>query len=214
MVQLAAGSRTREQSHRMTYEEFLANVGENVHAEWVDGEVCIFVPPTIRHQRIAKFLAILIHHFVRGRNLGEVLIAPCEMRFARSAREPDILFIAREHADRVSAQRVVGPADLVVEIISDESVTRDRRDKFQEYAEAGVAEYWIIDPREGMEEMTLYVRDGSGRYAETAVDGKGRLHSTVLPGFWLDPAWLLTEELPNELTILAEMAPDLLQHSR
>ena len=50
-----------------------------------------------------------------------------------------------------------GPADLVIEVISDDSVTRDRVEKFDEYLEAGVREYWVIDPRPGQQRALFYV---------------------------------------------------------
>ena len=60
-------------------------------------------------------------------------------------REPDILFIAREHLDRFRDTYLDGPADLVVEIISRDSRARDRGDKFYEYEQGGVREYWLLD---------------------------------------------------------------------
>jgi Uma2 family endonuclease len=52
------------------------------------------------------------------------------------ARQPDLLFVAREHLDRLTETRLSGPADFVVEVVSDDSVARDRADKFYEYQAA------------------------------------------------------------------------------
>src|SRR5712691_5468402 len=150
---------------RMSYEEYLAWADENVHAEWVNGAVIVQMPPKIRHQRVVGFLMQLLGLFTQLSRLGEVLPAPTEMRAIPDgpAREPDVLFVAREHLERLTETRLSGPADLVVEVVSDDSVSRDRADKFYEYQSAGVQEYWIIDSRPGYERVDFYVLDNKGR---------------------------------------------------
>ena len=60
-------------------------------------------------------------------------------------REPDIFFIAREHADRIG-EEACGAPDLVMEVLSPGTQETDRGEKFFEYAHAGVREYWLVDP--------------------------------------------------------------------
>jgi len=105
----------------------------------------------------------------------------------------------------VHAEWVNGPADLVVEVISDDSVSRDRADKFYEYQSAGVLEYWIIDPRHGYERVDFYVLDEKGRYRPIPVDADGCYRSMVVPGFWFEVAWVLSEEPPNVLQALSQI---------
>jgi Uma2 family endonuclease len=199
-----------ERRFPMSYEDFLAWADEDVHAEWADGEVTVFMPPNIRHQFIANFLQNLLALFARAFALGDVLGAPLEMRARPGgpAREPDILFVAAAHRDRLTAQRLVGPADLVVEIVSDESVSRDRVDKFYEYEAAGIAEYLIIDPRPTKERVDFYRLTEAGKYLAVLPDGAGRYQVTTLPGFWFDPAWFWATPTPDPLLLLAEIAPD------
>lgn len=73
-------TREAEQRIPMSYDEFLVELPENIHAEWVDGEAIIFMPPTTRHQDIVIFLASLLHFFVDFSRLGKLLAAPVEMR--------------------------------------------------------------------------------------------------------------------------------------
>lgn len=204
-----------EQERRlaMSYEEFLAWADEDVHAEWANGEVVIFMPPGIKHQRISYFFGTLLGLFVRLLDRGEILTAPVEMRAVPDgpAREPDILFVAAEHRDRLTAQRLVGPADLVVEIVSTESVTRDRDEKFFEYQEAGIPEYLLLDPRPGRERVDFYRLAEDDTYLAVLPDEQGRYHSTVLPGFWFHPAWFWQEAAPDPLTLLAQIAPEALR---
>jgi Uma2 family endonuclease len=191
----------------MSYEEFLAWADEDVHAEWVNGEVIIQMPPKEPHQRVVAFLMSLMTLFIQLYNLGRLLPAPFEMRVFPdgAAREPDLLFIAREHLGRLSPERLSGPADLVVEVISDDSVARDRADKFYEYQEAGIREYWILDSRPGRERADFYVLGDKGRYRPVPPEADGRYHSTVLPGFWLEVDWVTAAEPPAVLTALAQI---------
>jgi Uma2 family endonuclease len=197
----------------MSYEEFLAWADEDVHAEWVDGEVIVFMPPSQKHQAIIGFLLTLLSAYADLFDLGVVLAAPFEMRLRTDgpSREPDLLFVTREHLDRLSAERLAGPADLVIEVVSDSSVARDRVDKFYEYQEAGVREYWIFDPRLGKERADFYHLTAQGKYQAVLPDADGRYHAAVLPGFWLHPDWLWQKPLPNVVTTLAAIAPQALR---
>jgi Uma2 family endonuclease len=198
---------------KMSYEEFLALPGDGRQMEWVDGEAIIFMPPSIRHQLLSGFLFSLLNNFVGLFNLGRVIAAPAEMRTRPDgpAREPDLLFIAREHLDRLTEQRLAGPADLIVEIVSPESVGRDRREKFVEYAAAGVPEYWWIDPRPRQHRFEPFTLSSSGNYEPIPPDAQGRFHSLVLPGFWLDPTWLWQDPLPEPLPLLLTIAPTAIE---
>jgi Uma2 family endonuclease len=210
MVHAAVETLERQDKERrlpMSYEEFLTWSGENVHAEWIGGEVIIFMPPKKIHQEIVGFLHNLITLFVNLFDLGVVLTAPFEMHVSPDgpAREPDLLFVARNHLDRLTPERLAGPADLIVEVVSDESVHRDRVDKFYEYQGNGIREYWIIDPREGKQRADFYYLAPEGRYQAVLPDDDGKYHSSVLPGFWFRPDWLWADELPDPLLALAEV---------
>ncbi len=105
------------------------------------------MPATARHQAVIAFLTQPLGTFAAFFGLGRVFPAGYAMRLGRDgpAREPDVLFVAAEHGARVEATHLEGPADLAIEVISDDSVGRDRAEKFYEYQEAGVREYWGPD---------------------------------------------------------------------
>lgn len=193
---------------RMSYEEFLTQIDENKHAEWVDGEAIIFMPPTMRHQRLVVFLATLLEMFIQQFRLGTLLVAPFEMKVTAesNSRKPDILFVSNEHLDRLTEKKLEGAADLVVEVISSSSVYRDRSDKFDEYEAAGVREYWLVDARPGRENASFWVLDEMGKYRAGIVDEDDIYRSTVIPGFWLNLEWLRTEEQPSPVLAFAEIA--------
>lgn len=205
----------REIKIPMTRQEFLEWDEEDIHAEWVNGEVTIFMPTSKQHQQIVGFLSSLPGLFVRLFNLGEVLTALYSMRATPegSVREPDVMFIAREHADKLKRTYLDAPADLVVEIISETSVTRNRADKFYEYQDGGVREYLIIDSRVGKERVDYYFLDANGSYQAIVADAQGRFHSRVLPDFWFKQEWLFQASSPDPLRALMEIAPDAVRKS-
>jgi Uma2 family endonuclease len=210
MVRTVADREIRgEQRLRMSYEEYQEYVDDSTHSEWVDGEVTIFMPPTLMHQLISQFLTLLISRYARVLGLGQLVYAPFEMKLrdGRSYREPDLLFVRAGERARLTNQRLTGPADLVIELLSDESVARDRDEKFREYEAAGVREYWLIDPRLEPPTVKMFALETDGRYAGIPADERGRLHSRVLAGLWIDPAWFASYPFPDELTLLHEMAP-------
>ena len=192
---------------RMNYEEFLRWAGEDTHAEWVNGEVIEFMPAKPIHQSISAFLVVIISNFISLFELGQVRYAPMEMRLrgGRSSREPDILFIKQANLHRLNENRLEGPADLVIEIVSDDSVTRDRRDKLKEYQEAGITEYWIVDPRPGKLRADFYRLNEAGHYELFGLDEDERVESQVLPGFWLRPQWLWQSDTLNPMQIFGEI---------
>src|SRR5881275_1256091 len=112
-----------------------------------------------------------------------------------SGREPDILFIAQAHLDRLRATWIEGPADLVIEIVSPESDERDWQTKRAEYAAAGIPEYWVLD--RDRRDAAFFVLAADGTYVRAPLAGDGVFHSAVLPGFWLRVEWLWQLPTPD-----------------
>ena len=197
--QVAAPPVRQERRLRMSYDDFLAFADEDTHAEWVNGEVTVFVSTSRIHQDVLGFLYVLLSWFSRRGDLGRVLTAPFAMRVVELgwSREPDLLFVGREHLDRLTEMRLLGPADLVVEVVSDESERRDYEEKRLAYQAAGIPEYWLLDPRPNRHQAWFLQLDANRVYQTAALDERGRFHSVVLPGFWLDPTWLWQDPLPD-----------------
>jgi len=189
----------------MSFEEYLRWEPEGGLAEWVRGEGVQYVSTTKYHQSVIIFLIQLIGLFLQKHKLGRLLAAPYAMRAMSGghAREPDVFFVSNERRGLMRDMFLDGPADLVAEVISDDSVTRDRVEKFDEHQEAGVREYWVIDPRPGQQRALFYVlRDGL--FVPVKPDADGAYRSTVLEGLRLQIAWLWEEE-PDLLRVIQEM---------
>lgn len=200
----------------MTFEEFLDWCDEDTYAEWVDGEVHVYSAPnkeefpvtspaSQKHQQVGSFLETLLHLYTQQHKQGLVLRAPFSMRLPdlNRAREPDILFVASARSHLIHNTFLDGAADLVIEIVSPESIRRDRADKFIEYESAGVKEYWLIDPDRQVAEF--YQLGDDGRYRPAALAADGIYRSQVIAGFWLRVAWLWQTPLPSTLDILREL---------
>ena len=194
---MAAATQTK-----ISYEEFLEWTGEDQHVEWVNGEVVSMSPISNRHQQIGAYLLTLIQFYANARRLGEVRYEPFQMRTGPNlpGRSPDILFVAEANCARLKKTFLDGPADLAVEIISPESRARDRGDKFYEYEQGGIPEYWLLDPVR--EQAEFYQLDPNGIYRLVLPDPQGRYHSAALPGLWLQVSWLWETPLPPLLSVL------------
>lgn len=188
---------------RMTEQEFEAWCDPGVKAEWVNGEVILISPENAESVDLGGWLNAVLRLFVEQRDLGRVFGRDFMVRLPRQRRRrvPDLLFLSRSRLDLLRPTFLDGAPDLIIEMVSPDSQTRDRRDKFDEYQKAGIREYWIIDPAGHHIEAYALVNNRFQRIEE--VDGK--LASTVLPGFYLRPDWLRRPKLPPVARILREL---------
>lgn len=186
---------------RLSWDEFLRFTDDTPFSEWVYGEVIRMTPVAPQHQLIANFLVSLFQHFCETHGAGIVLSAPVVMKLDRSGREPDVMVLRPEHRERIAPAYVNGPADLVVEVVSPDSRTRDRRDKLREYEQAGIPEYWILDSERT--QAMFYSLNSEGKYVPLPVVN-GIVRSRVLDGLWLRVEWLWQEPLPPLLSVLRE----------
>lgn len=188
---------------KLSYDEFLRRTDAEVHAEWVDGEVVAMAPVSDEHADLHGFLLTLLRQWAEARDVGVVRSEPFQMKTGPDlpGRSPDIFFLANANLSRLQRTHLKGPADLVIEIVSADSAQRDRKDKFAEYEQGGVREYWIIDPER--KQADFFVRSAEGRFGPAATDA-GIYRSTVLETLWIKPDWLWQRPLPGTLSILRQ----------
>jgi Uma2 family endonuclease len=194
----------------MTYEEFLAWAPEGMHTEWTDGEGIVYVSASDRHQAVIGLVYAVLDRLAQLFGLGRVSLAPYTMllRPGGPHREPDVMFVRTEHLDRWTRQRLHGPADLAVEVLSEDTAGEDRGRKRDDYEALGVTEYVLIDARPRRSEFAYWRLDDARRYQPVEPDEHGRYHSIVLAGFWLDPDWFRQDPLPAPEELLLTIAPD------
>ena len=151
--------------------------------EFSDGVLEFLPMPSMFHQAIVDFLHTLLKDFTRKHKLGRAFFAPLPVRLRPGKyRDPDIIFVRTERLPKDLRSQPHG-ADLVMEIVSpgEENRERDLLIKPEEYAAAGIQEYWIVDPEKlAIKVLTLeagaYRLHGEFRPGETAT-------SLLLAGF-------------------------------
>ncbi len=187
----------------MTEEEFSNFCDEDIRAEYIDGRVIVHSPASLKHVRMGAFVVSLIQFFVDKHKLGMVLGDNFQVRLRPGLRRvPDLIFVSNDNPVKITETEIDGAPDLVVEIVSPDSVGRDWRDKFFEYEKANIKEYWIIDPNN--KRCEIYCLNEKGKYQAQAVE-KGMITSKVLSGFWLKVEWLWQEPLPNVLMVAKQL---------
>ena len=165
-----------------TYAELVAEMPETTqpHELW-DGELIMAPAPFFEHQKTVLRFYRRLDDWVSARDLGEVVTAPIDMVLSpHRAVQPDVAFIAKDRLAII--QRVImGPADLVAEVVSLGGRSRDRIEKRDLYEQHGVKEYWIIDPEPETVEVLALV---NGRYEliKRSLPGETAA-SRLLPGF-------------------------------
>lgn len=170
----------------VTYEEYLCNEEENHHTEWVD-----------EHIGINLFILMLLQMWVQAHQAGIIRADPFNMKTGPNlpGRSPDVMFIANAHRERLTSNHLRGPCDIAVEVISPDYCYRDTVEKFQEYAQGGVPEYWVVDYE--VQQARFYSLGANGLYEEIPVGADGVFHSRVLPGLWLNTNWLWQRPVPS-----------------
>jgi Uma2 family endonuclease len=169
-----------------TEEEYLA-LETNHLVELSDGNIEVLPMPTVMHQLMVLYLYKLLDSFVESKQLGRVLVAPLKIRLRSGKfREPDVLFLSRGKLARMGNQ-YWDTADLVMEVVS-ENREHDLETKPREYAQAGIPEYWIVDPQERT--ITVLTLGASKKRKSYAVHGvfasASRVRSKLLAGFEVD----------------------------
>jgi len=175
---------SRPTATRWTYEDLLRmpDEGDGKRYEIVRGARFMTPSPFERHQRASRNLEFLMMKFLEERDLGELYYAPVDVVLSDdTVLVPDLVFVSKARVGIIEERGVFGAPDLVVEVLSQRTKSRDRGLKLEAYAEHGVREYWILDPvRRSIEVFVLHGRD----LVKAADHASGNLASlVVLPGF-------------------------------
>ena len=176
-------------------EDYLDQYAEQF-CEWVNGTVIKMAPATFRHNAIIGYLYMLLNAYFASRPLGIVSLSPFLQRLpAISSREPDLMVVLNTNSAKLTNTAVNGAADICIEVISPESVLRDRGEKFEEYEKGGVGEYWIFDYRHT--EAVFYRRNDQGVFVRQSEDADGNYRTPLLPGLLIHVPTLWLEKSPD-----------------
>lgn len=183
---------TLQETETWTYTRYLRETAEGEYFAVIEGEQIMSPSPNRWHQIALINLTSRLKEFLKNNQLGSIYIAPFDVFFSdKSFVQPDLIFVAKEHTDRITNNGIKGAPDLVVEIISPGSTRIDRVTKRQLYANFGVPEYWIVSPNERtVEVLTLKsgLYEASGLYENDEI-----LSSPLLSGFSIKVTELFDE---------------------
>jgi Uma2 family endonuclease len=179
---------------------------EDMKAELIDGVMVVHSPASPCHDDISGFLRFLMRGYAGAKRLGKVL-GPDSLIHLRTCRKfaPDLYFLEQKRVpERLPKEQFEGAPDLIVEVLSPSNRRFDLEEKRPAYREAGVKEIWLVDPEE---ELVLVDRRRRGRYVTDTI-ADGRVTSAVVPGFWIETAWLWAEPMPDDMECLRKILGD------
>ena len=138
----------RKRQGEYTLEDYYA-LPDDIRAELIDGELIFLEAPSSIHQELISELLFEIKLYIRANNGPcKILPSPLDVQLDcdnRTMLQPDISIIC--HRDRIVKKGVYGAPDFCIEIVSPSSRKRDYEKKRMKYQNAGVREYWIVDPK-------------------------------------------------------------------
>lgn len=193
---IQAGLRAFEDEQKLR-QKFYADITPEHKWEFIQGEVIMHSPALNRHLMASERMFGLLSSYVRVKKLGIVRHEKAMTSFPRNDYEPDVLFFGIAKAAITGPDTLKFPVpDLIVEVLSHSTEKRDRGIKFQDYAQHGVEEYWIIDTQE--ETVELFRLSGEV-YAPAARQSDGLLGSNAVPGFEIPVRAIFDEEVNAEM---------------
>jgi Uma2 family endonuclease len=156
--------------------------GDGNRYEIVGGVRFMTPSPFERHQRASRNLLHLLLNHVEDRDLGEIYHAPIDVVLSDdTVLVPDIVFVSKSRIALIEERGIFGAPDLVVEILSRGTKSRDRGIKLRAYSDHGVREYWLLDPvRRTIE---IFVSEGRDLVKKAEHDSGKVASLAVLPGF-------------------------------
>lgn len=170
---------------KYTYQDYLAMPEDGNRYEIINGELIIALTPLIIHQQISINISYQLYKFLEDHSLGEFLKAPCDVVLSDfNVFQPDIFFIANENREILTEKNISGAPDVVWEIISIDTAYNDLIEKKELYAEFGVKEYWLVDPKKQWVEI-FENRDGKFESVQK-LEKEGIAKSTIISGWEID----------------------------
>jgi Uma2 family endonuclease len=148
------------------------------NCEIINGEPSVIPNPGIKHKHISIRLTANLLQRLENEDRGIVLGAPCNVMLTPwDIVQPDILFVRKNRKGIIGERIILGPPDLIVEILSDSTWERDLKTKRRIYADSGVREYWIVDAEAETIEPQVWCEIG---YISSGIYDKGMHLSSPL----------------------------------
>jgi Uma2 family endonuclease len=132
------------------------NLPEDMRAELIDGEIIVMDAPNTFHQEIVLEISFQIKKYIKdNKGTCRVYVSPIDVQLDcdnRTMVEPDVIIVCDD--DKRYKRNIYGAPDFVLEVVSHSTMRRDYCKKLSKYDNAGVREYWIMDPYK--EQMVVF----------------------------------------------------------
>ncbi len=139
------------------------NLPESFRAELINGQIYDMAPPSRIHQKITVELCTIINNHIKSKNgTCQVYTSPFAVNLDANDKnwvEPDISVIC--DSSKLTDRGCSGAPDLIIEILSPSSRKMDYITKNALYSDAGVKEYWIVDPRKEITVVYYFEEDAA-----------------------------------------------------
>ena len=148
-----------------TYDDYARLPDDGKRYEVIRGELYMSAAPRPLHQRVIFRLSYFLEGFLEEHRIGTAFGAPIDVLLPEKLGDPvqpDIIFVREDRLHIVGETYIDGAPDLAIEVLSPSNPAHDRSVKYRLYAEAGVQEYWIVDPQRPTVEIHV-LQDGSYR---------------------------------------------------
>jgi len=165
-----------------TYQNYLDLPEDGKRYEVINGDLIMVPGPNTDHQNVSGNLEFELRMFVKKHQIGKVYDAPYDVVLSENnVFQPDIMFVSNENSKIIKEKNITGAPDLIIEILSPATGYYDLTEKKEIYAEFGVKEYWIVDPKKQWVE--IYTNETKKFKSEQRLETSGILKSRVLDGF-------------------------------
>ncbi len=163
---------------RWTYSRYLTLDDEHRY-EVLEGKLIMVPAPDVTHQKISKYLGILLFKRVESTGRGEIYYAPTDVVLSEdTVCQPDLLVILSSNQEIIKEKAIMGAPDIIVEIVSPTSVYTDTQRKVSLYEKYGIKEYWLVYPQEKV--IDIYTFEKGGYRISSHAENKGMIHSSLL----------------------------------
>jgi len=148
---------------KLTYEDYIHFPDDGRIHELIDGDHYVSPAPGTDHQRISRRIQFQLYEQLEKTGQAEVFNAPTDYHLSEiDVVQPDIAVIDVKRRHIIASSKIVGPPELVIEILSETTAVRDESLKRDLYQRVGVPEYWIVDPQAN--EVRVYRLNVEGIY--------------------------------------------------
>ena len=167
-----------------------AALPDDPRCELIHGRFYVSPSPIRIHQFVVGQIGRVLYDIADATG-GEAIVAPMDVHLAdHTVAQPDVLYVSLERHEILQTW-IEGAPDLVVEVLSPSTARMDRLLKLNRYAEAGVAEYWLVDP--AARTIEFFVNDGEHFVVHTQEGGSWTSPAVAGVELDVDALWAAVE---------------------